>query len=174
MRDREALREELEALRDPLGRLRPQVIVDWAREHPHSELHKEFQWDIQKAAYQFWLSQARNLVAIILVEEDTGRRETFSLASDRPYGRGYRDADEVFDHAGMRAEAVEMALKELKQWRQRYFHLSPELDLIFRVIDRMTGAAPPPSRPPRSPPPPPPRGGRGGRGRGGRSPPPPA
>ena len=164
-RDREALREELDALRDPLGRLRPQVIVDWARANPNSELYKDFQWDEKKAAYQHWLNQARQIVAIIFVEMETGRRETFSLVSDRSHAAGYRDSEEVFTSSRMRAEAVEMALKELKQWRNRYFHLTPELDEFFELIDRRCGPPPPgfAYRPPPPPSPPPPSGGRGGR-----------
>ena len=51
--------------------------------------------------------------AIIFVERETRRRETFSLVSDRSHAAGYRDSEEIFTSSRMRAEAVEMALKEL-------------------------------------------------------------
>lgn len=134
-----SIKEELEALFSKDGMLHPHVVVEWARTHPDSELHREFEWDDAKAADRFRNDQARRLIQIHLVVDN--ERTVFSLVSDRVRGGGYRPTDEVFNTEGMRAEAVEMALAEIRRWRERYAHLAPELSSIFRVIDR-AGAVP--------------------------------
>jgi hypothetical protein len=161
------IRDELEALIDTNGVLHPRTVVEWARSHPNSDLGRSFDWDVERAAFAHWMDQARHLIQIHLVDVQE-HRETFSLQSDQRRGGGYRSVDVVFSTASMRAEAVKMAWQELRRWRERYFHLVPELSAVFRCIDRLSagfgGSSPPPD--------PPGRGrGRGG-GRPGGPPPP--
>lgn len=136
-----SVREELEQLVDINGLLHPRAVVEWARNHPGSELHRAFEWNVEKAAYAHWLWQARQLI-IVHVRDDFGERTTFSLVSDRRHGGGYRDLEEVLNTEEMRQEAVTQALAELQRWRDRHTHLRPELAGIFRAIDRRLSPAP--------------------------------
>jgi hypothetical protein len=130
-----SLRGELEQLVSPDGLLHPRTVVEWARSHPESELYRQFQWDVEKAAWAYWLHQARQLI-IIHVRDDFGQRTVFSLVSDQRHGGGYRDMETVLSTDEMRAEAIQQAFDELRRWRDRFTHLRPELSPIFRVIDR--------------------------------------
>ena len=146
MTDREAaLRRELDSLITDDGRIFARSVVEFARANPNTELHARFQWNLEQAAYQHWLSTARRLISVY-VSTEAGERRTISLTVDRLNGGGYRDRDEVLATAEMRRMAVEDALAEILRWRERNSHLAPELGQIFSAIDRLT--APPPPAPP--------------------------
>ena len=76
------------------GLVSPKRIVEFAR-NPKTALHKAFDWNIKKAAYRWWLHQARQLLihATITIQ---GSREPIrmfvSLESDRGNPNGsYRE-----------------------------------------------------------------------------------
>lgn len=65
MRDMEAIRKRLAELeKTGGGRLTPQAVVEDAKK-PSSPLHDEFQWDVKKAAYAYWIDQARTLITSV-------------------------------------------------------------------------------------------------------------
>ncbi len=128
--------EEIVSLRASDGRWYPQLIVEWARQNPDSALHGHFEWDVAKAAYDHWLWQARQLIAIHVVDV-SGGRQTISLIVDRPKGGGYRELGEVVSNAEMRRDAVDQAIAELRRWRERYGFLQADLSGVFRAIDRI-------------------------------------
>lgn len=136
--------EEIVALRASDGRFYPEIIVAWARQNPGSELHQRFQWDVERAAHEHWLWQARQLIAIHVVDL-AGDRMTVSLAIDRPRGGGYRDLNNVMSNAELRRMATEQALSELLRWADRHRHLR-ELQTVLRVIDRVARSLEPPER----------------------------
>jgi hypothetical protein len=142
MTDREAqLRSELEDLIDADGRIFAADVVDFAVRNPGSELHRRFQWDQAKAAYQHWLHTARHLIAVYVLDV-RGERRTISLTTDRVNGGGYRERDDVLSSAEMRRQAVQDAIAEITRWRDRNNHLH-ELAEIFAAIDRATTGPPP-------------------------------
>lgn len=63
--------QELQRHRATYGAVRPQAVVDDA-EPEDAPLHPVFQWDEAKAANEFRLIQARNLVRAVHVVDDTG------------------------------------------------------------------------------------------------------
>lgn len=72
---KEGIRRELEALCKKHGRLTREVVVQWAQTNKRSYLHKEFEWDIGKAAYQHWLDRAGELIRYVTVMVVSGTRE---------------------------------------------------------------------------------------------------
>jgi len=77
----EAVRDELEALAAQHDdRLTPELVVETARRHPGSPLHQCFNWDIQSAAYERWLDQARELIRRVRVEIQTEER-TYTVSA---------------------------------------------------------------------------------------------
>ena len=56
-----ALRDAIKACEDRSGRVRPERVVEAARD-PKSVLHKRFQWDVRKAAMAHWLETAQELI----------------------------------------------------------------------------------------------------------------
>lgn len=128
--------DELQALRASDGRWYPSIVVDWARANPDSALYRALEWDDRRAADEHRLSQARQLIAIHIVDEQ-GDRSTIALVIDRGYGGGYRDLGEVLSNAQLRRLATEQALAELRRWQERNKHLV-ELDGVFRAIGSVT------------------------------------
>jgi hypothetical protein len=77
----EAVRDELDALAAQHDdRLTPELVVETARRHPGSALHQCFTWDVQTAAYERWLDQARELIRRVRVEIRTEER-TYTVSA---------------------------------------------------------------------------------------------
>lgn len=77
----EAVRKELEALAARHDdRLTPELVVETARRHPGSALHQCFTWDLQTAAYERWIDQARELIRRVRVEIQTEER-TYTVSA---------------------------------------------------------------------------------------------
>ena len=128
--------DELLRLKDKDGLIYPRVVVDWAKDHPDSELHSRFNWNVEEAAYERWLWQARTLISLHIVG-DHGERRTVSLMFDRTHGGGYRDLDEVMNTKELRRQAVTEAVTELRRYCDRHSHLKelrPVFDALKRVI----------------------------------------
>lgn len=67
-----ALRDAIAACKDRSGRIRPELVVEAARD-PKSVLHRKFKWDVHKAAMAHWLATAQELirqVKLVVVVED--------------------------------------------------------------------------------------------------------
>lgn len=130
-----SIADELLALKTKDGLIIPAAVVEWAQAHPASELHSRFNWDVQDAAYQYWLWQARCLISLHLVGQG-GERRTVSLMIDRTNGGGYRDLGEVMNTRELRKQAVTEAATELQRWCDRHKHLD-ELKPIFNALKRI-------------------------------------
>ncbi len=142
---REIIQQELKALTDDAGFIKPASVVQWAKRHPESELHKHFEWNDRLAAEQHRLDQARQLIAVY-IRNDDGHRMTISLIRDRHVSGGYRQLDRVLANAELRAMALRQALEEFQRWQERYQYLL-ELARIFEaaaVVRAEVMPAPPP------------------------------
>lgn len=62
----QVLLAELKRLEESAGGLRPQTVVDAARD-PASPFHRHFKWDVEYAANQHWLSTARKLIGVVKI-----------------------------------------------------------------------------------------------------------
>jgi hypothetical protein len=130
----EQIEAELELVRAGDSLLRAEAVVEWAREHPDSALHKSFEWDDTKAAHEYRVWQARRIIAIHVVQSD-GVRKFVSISVDRKNGGGYRDIREAVKIDELRQAMLRDALHDLKRVRDRYTALS-EFSDVFREIDR--------------------------------------
>ena len=138
---------EIVALTASDGKIYPSVVVAWAQANPDSELHRRFEWDIEKAAHEHWLWQARQLISIHVVDL-AGDRTTISLEIDRTRGGGYRDMGAVLSNADLRRMATEQALRELhrasrevaaqQKQREREHEEHGSDDEAANEIDRLT------------------------------------
>lgn len=131
-----AIEDELIALTDENGFIKPKTVVEWAKDHPESELHGRIEWDDAKAADAYRINQARQLIAIH-VRADDGSRSTISLVQDRNADGGYRHLGPVLQNAELRAMAVRQALREFRRWEVRYKHLS-ELARVFDAANEIS------------------------------------
>jgi hypothetical protein len=122
---RELIAEELAALAKR-GRLDPKHIVQWARDNRRSVLHSCFQWDDTRAAQQYRLWQARELiVSVEAVYEDGKQRQVYvSPILSRRDGRGYRRLVDVLSDRELRDGFLSAAVAELERTCAKYEDLT--------------------------------------------------
>jgi hypothetical protein len=105
----ETVEQRLQELYEQNKRLTPEMVVADARD-PDSILHSHFNWDVEKAANEYWLDRARQLIRSVKLVIST---ETVSLSCvayvrnpELPEGeQGYVQVDQVRSDAEM-ARAV--------------------------------------------------------------------
>jgi len=131
--------DELEFIRKRhAGLLRPRDIVAYA-ERSDTALHSYFEWDDDKAAYEYRLEQARRLIRIhvcLLPNDNKTIRVYASLPSDqKKSGGGYRTIVNILNHAERREEMLKYILDELIRVKNKYEHFY-ELKNIWIEIDK--------------------------------------
>lgn len=76
----EAVRKRIIALADKNGgRIEPDQVIEDAQ-NPKSPLHGEFDWDVEKAAWEHWRDVARGLIRSVQVERVVHNRTVTSIA----------------------------------------------------------------------------------------------
>lgn len=106
------------------GALKPQAVVDAARKKTHP-LHVHFEWNDASAAEAYRLDQARNLIRIVRVEDDSteeGTTRAFISVGDHE-GVAYRTVDKVKRSADLQAALLRQAERDLEAWERRYKEL---------------------------------------------------
>lgn len=135
------VQHELETIANQNGGLLPaRTVVEWARKHTKSALHKRFTWDNTEAADKWRLREARMLIASVTIEPqpDTIVRAFVSLQSDRVGDQPtYRRTVNVMSNAEQRSELLQMAKDELGRVRRSFATLS-ELASVWNAIDAVT------------------------------------
>jgi len=123
------------------GILRPSDVIREARPVDHP-LHNRFEWDNSKAASEYRLWQARELIASVHVTIEPGEgarsvsiRAFVSLKPDREQG-GYRPVRAILSDAEMLEQALSDALEELSLFRRKYQALK-QLSDVFEAIDKV-------------------------------------
>ena len=134
---KEIIAPVLEAIRTKHnGLLIADHVVDEARKK-NSPLHPYFNWDDTKAAHQYRLWQARQLITVVTVKLPNARRLIqmyVSLRDDRKQPEGaYRGILDVLSDSDLRYQLVREALEDLKYWEQKYSQLA-ELGEIYQAI----------------------------------------
>ncbi len=120
------------------GLVRPVHVVEAAKS-PTSPLHGEFVWDNRKAAHEYRLWQARELIGRFWITEPASNEDIrlfLSLTSDRSTKAGYRFSEKVLSDPEQRAEWLAMAIEELASWQRTYGALT-ELRPAFVAIQRL-------------------------------------
>lgn len=130
--------DELELIRNKNGGiLRPEDVVEFAK-NPKTALHKKFTWDNDKAAHEYRLWQARELIRVsvnILPQNNKPFRVYVSLVDDRKNpGGGYRALVDVMMDGELREKLLEQAIKDMRGFQKKYKELK-ELASVFSVMD---------------------------------------
>jgi hypothetical protein len=120
--------------------LHAEDVVEFARKHKASELHKHFEWNNDEAAEKYRLDQARALIRVCVVIETriaTPIRCMVSLSTDRKNGGGYRTIESVLSNDKLHRQMLADALMELKRTQMRYQALN-ELRPVFDAIEQVS------------------------------------
>jgi hypothetical protein len=114
-------------------------VVEAARPK-ESPLHGSFTWDDTKAAQQWRIQQARQLIRAVVQFEQVNGKQTecrvfVSLTPDRETEGGrYRLANTVLSNEDQRRQLLADARAEMLRFRQKFHHLS-ELAGVFAAMD---------------------------------------
>lgn len=141
-----SITEELELIRVMNdGFLDPIKVEDYAQ-NPSTLLHNKFEWDDTEAAYQFRLEQARRIIRLELIllplpdGTKSGKevRAFISLIVDRKAdgNRGYRTLLDVMSDPDLRAQALEVAYRDMIIFLRKHRYLS-ELSKVFKAMDEL-------------------------------------
>ena len=148
MKHREAVKAALQALSDfHEGKLTPEIVYRAALD-PESPLHKEFEWDLQKAAKEHWLNTARKLIQSVRVEIRTEKITVKVPAYLRdtevePYEQGYTTLAVAKSDEDRKRDVLLHELMRLRGYIERVrgiamaFGLQNAVDSMLHEIDRM-------------------------------------
>lgn len=153
--------EELLLLKDRNdGLLDPAKVVDYAR-NPDTALHSRFEWNDSKAAEDYRLWQARQIIRLELVvirqdssmgparvvvnlnereEQDVTVRAFVSLGQDRfseeSEPKGYRSIHDVLADEELRELLLQEARRDMKVFQKKYKTLN-ELAKVFSAMEEV-------------------------------------
>ncbi len=136
---------ELQAIEQRYGAIKPDLVVSEARPKG-SPLHPFFTWDNGKAADQWRLEEARQIVrSVRIIHDDIPAAEQPVIrafvsvkASDRDRfdGTGYISTTRAMKVAFYHDQVLASAKNELEQWRRRYSDLK-EFGTLYVAIDEV-------------------------------------
>lgn len=132
-----------------IGGLKPHDVVQYAIENPQSALFRFFEWDQAKAAWKYWESQARALIAAVRIRITTRSGEVgrvrawhsvkIGVRGDETRTRSvYLPREHVLRETNLRKQVVERALNELRQWMNRH----AEIDELQTARETIKGLLP--------------------------------
>ena len=128
----------LEQLHSGHGQLTAEIVLEDARP-PKSPLHNAFTWDDSEAAHKYRLEQARYIIrSIVYLPAEMPRPEPVrAFVRVSPNGDDcYTPLHVAMGDEGLRRQVVLRALKELREWRQRYTAIK-ELAAIHASADEV-------------------------------------
>ena len=136
------IEQELRKIEQRDGVITPSAVVE-AAEPETSPLHSHFQWNNDKAAHEYRLWQARQLIAVVIFErvgDEPQRTFTSVVIEKTPNGkatepvRAYVDTKTVLDDPALRQQVLQQAIIEARRWATKYHHLS-ELAELAGIIE---------------------------------------
>ena len=111
----------------------PQNVVDYAAEHPESELYKCFTWDDTKAANE-WRKQEARQVMRLLVFEDENEEESIKVRVLQKTAEEYKPVTQIVRNKDEYKELLKRAKAELSAFKERYKTLT-ELETVLEAIE---------------------------------------
>lgn len=139
MKNKQIIKELQRIAKENKGVLNPRIVVNEARQKS-SPIHSQFEWEDSKAAEQYRLIQARELISVMVhVLPNTNKPERIwvSLKTDQIKGGGYRKMVSILSNKELRKQLLEDALADLSIFREKYKHLN-ELAEIFAAMEKFT------------------------------------
>lgn len=137
MADVKDYRDELKHIQKAnRGMLRPSDVVEYARDS-RTALHGRFEWEDSKAAAEYRLWQARELIRVVVEVHPASGASTrvyVSLSDDRRNdGGGYRELNEVMRSKTMREALLKQAHADMVRFETKYQQLA-ELAGVIKAM----------------------------------------
>jgi hypothetical protein len=125
------------------GRLTPAAVVEDAKD-PDSPLHGYFEWDAQKAAYAYWIEQARTLITSVQVVQRTDSTTVRTVyyvrdPSASQKEQGYVSTETLRSDADMAREALVAEFSRVADMLRRARELAAALNAADDVEGLLQG-----------------------------------
>lgn len=136
--DAQKIGEELFQIESEIESFKPKDMVDYARNHEDSELHKGFEWDDSIAGEKYRIEQARYINRILVYVDNSPKQDGEDKQEIRVFYQpnridGYRETIEIVRNEDEYQALLSQALAELKRFKKKYSMLV-ELEEIFKLI----------------------------------------
>lgn len=131
--------EYLSELEKKNNGLKPADVVEASMDE-NSVLHECFEWDNDKAADQYRIDQARDIIRHIVVTKsesnETHVRAFFSITTENEKKHKYLSLQAISENEDYKKQTIDRALRELVSFKQKYADLKDELGLVFNAIEK--------------------------------------
>ena len=112
----------------------PQNLVDYAEEHPDSELHKCFTWDDSKAANSWRKYEARQVMRCLVYKDESDEEESVQIRVLQNVRQEYKPVRQIVMDNDEYKALIKRAKAELASFRERYKGIT-ELETVLEAID---------------------------------------
>ena len=131
--DAQTAGNELQRIYERYGVIEPETVVAESRT-PSAPLHSCFEWDDEKAAHKYRITQAQNIIRAIVVADEAKQPETRAFVNVQ---REYHPVSVVVRNPEKREILLQNALNELR-WFERKYNTLQELSNVFAAIKEVT------------------------------------
>lgn len=132
--DAQQVGNEIESLGESIE---PKQLVDYAREHKDSELHKTMEWNDTEAAEKYRLYQARQVLTSLIIVQDSAEKAEQPRSEVRvfqkPYKEKYQHIETIVKNEDSYQNLLKKARMELAAFKVKYSFLK-ELKNILDLI----------------------------------------
>lgn len=131
--DAQTAGNELQRIYERYGAIEPETVVTESQT-PSAPLHACFEWDDEKAAHKYRITQAQNIIRAIVVVDEAKQPETRAFVNVQ---REYHPVSVVVRNPEKREILLQNALNELR-WFERKYNTLQELSNVFAAIEEVT------------------------------------
>lgn len=131
--DAQTAGNELQRIYERDGVIEPETVVAESQT-PSAPLHSCFEWDDEKAAHKYRITQAQNIIRAIVVVDEAKQPETRAFVNVQ---REYHPVSVVVRNPEKREILLQNALNELR-WFERKYNTLQELSNVFAAIKEVT------------------------------------
>ena len=131
--DAQTAGNELQRIYERDGVIEPETVVEES-ENPSAPLHSCFEWDDEKAAHKYRITQAQNIIRAIVVVNEAKQPETRAFVNVQ---REYHPVSVVVRNPEKREILLQNALNELR-WFERKYNTLQELSNVLAAIKEVT------------------------------------
>lgn len=131
--DAQTAGNELQRIYERDGVIEPETVVAESQA-PSAPLHSCFEWDDEKAAHKYRITQAQNIIRAIVVVDEAKQPETRAFVNVQ---REYHPVSVVVRNPEKREILLQNALNELR-WFERKYNTLHELSNVFAAIEEVT------------------------------------
>lgn len=120
------------------GQIKPDIVVKDAKSDK-SPIHTCFEWNDGKAAHEYRLYQARNLIRSVVIKKEGATRDVYvpkfvSVKKEDSSEREYMEIQGMMEDEYSRIQYLRQAYNELLNWKRKYADLE-EFAAVFEAIE---------------------------------------